>query len=662
MRRLASKTAAFVVGVMACAFCAVTHAEPPSIADFLVRSPAVDFGMSPNGQSLAMLFDDDEHRRIIVLDAHTRQPQHVIPLPDSVKPTWVEWANDERLLVAVLVGEVDRGEYGTYWRAARVLAMDDDGANAVALFENQRSVLRSSYNLAVVTDMLPNDSQHVLMPGVRGGALDLWRVNVYSGAAERVATGSSSTFAWRTDASGAPAFRYDINRRGTVIQIHAPDASGAWRRIAAVREDDLPEFQPVAIGPEPGQSYVLARPDGADRVGVYLYDVHRAEFIETIATHPRVDIAGVFVNPRTSQYLGHFTFDDVYEVHFTDPAMQAHVNALRRHFGADASYSIIDMSDDHRMWILAAAGPSDPGAIYVYDREQTQIEPLAALHPRLVRQELGRSSVVRYQTRDGAQITGYLTLPPGSDDGPHALVLLPHGGPESRDYFMYDRNAQFLATRGYAVFRPNFRGSSGYGRAFAEAGYGEWGGRMQDDLTDAVAHLVATGIADPERVCIMGASYGGYAALAGAAFTPDTYRCAISVAGVSDLSDQAQYVMRVGHEEEQDYIRRSIGDPYDQYSRERLRTRSPEHRVARVRVPVLLLHGDLDGIVPVAQSRDMHHALRRVNADVRYVEVEGEGHSYWSDENETLLYTEVEAFLSRYLPARGAESPVSGQE
>src|SRR5690606_12942613 len=152
------------------------------------------------------------------------------------------------------------------------------------------------------------------------------------------------------------------------------------------------------------------------------------------------------------------------------------------------------------------------------------------------------------------------------------LILMPHGGPEVRDVFMYDRDTQFLATRGYAVFRPNFRGSSGYGRAFAEAGYGEWGGRMQDDLTDAVAHLVSTGVADPERICIVGISYGGYAALAGAAFTPDLYRCAVSIAGISDLVEHARYVIREGDEEERDYIRRSIGDP--RQDRDRLLARS----------------------------------------------------------------------------------------
>jgi dipeptidyl aminopeptidase/acylaminoacyl peptidase len=274
---------------------------------------------------------------------------------------------------------------------------------------------------------------------------------------------------------------------------------------------------------------------------------------------------------------------------------------------------------------------------------------LTALNPSVAAEELGASRVVRYAARDGVEITGYLTLPAGAGDGPHPLILMPHGGPEVRDLFIYDRDAQFLATRGYAVFRPNFRGSSGYGRAFAEAGYGEWGGRMQNDLTDAVAHLVSTGVADPARICIMGYSYGGYAALAGAAFTPDLYRCSISIAGVSDLAEQARYVIREGDAEEGDYIRRSIGDP--RADRARLDARSPALHAESITIPVLLLHGDQDSIVPVQQSRRMERALRNAGRDVSYVETAGEGHPYWSDTNQTRLYTEIETFLARHLRA-----------
>lgn len=649
--------AALAGAVFACLSCLTpAAADPPTIAHFLDSSPLVDFAISPNGARLAVLMQgEDERGRVNVVDAQTRSVQHTIALADNMQPLWVMWANDERLLVAVIVGEFSFSASRITFPAARVIAVDPNGQNMAALFENQSRMLRSNLNLAVVTDILPDDHDHILMPGYRGGDLDLWRVNVYTGAAERVATGGPSTYAWKTDAAGQPSFRFDVNRRGTVITILAPDASGRWRRVATVRQEDLPEFEPVAAGPRPGVHYVLARPEGADRTGVYLYDIQQGQFLETVASDPRVDIAGVFVKPRTSEYLGYFTFDDVYRTYFTDRQIQAHMDGLRRFFGEDASFDIVDMSDDRRMWIVSAQGPSDPGAVYLYDRQQRRIEPLTPLNPAVDADQLGASRVVRYAARDGVEITGYLTLPAGGGAGPHPLILMPHGGPEVRDLFTYDRDAQFLATRGYAVFRPNFRGSSGYGRAFAEAGYGEWGGRMQDDLTDAVAHLVSAGVADPARVCIMGYSYGGYAALAGAAFTPDAYRCAISVAGVSDLVEQARYVIREGEDWEGDYVRRSIGDP--RTDRDRMASRSPALHAANIRIPILLMHGDQDTVVPVDQSRRMERALRRAGRDVRYVAVAGEGHSYWSDAHQTTLYTEIETFLARHLPAAPTAAP-----
>lgn len=645
---LMRKTVFGLASLAVCLLFSFAAAEPPTIADFMAEPAVSDFALSPNGENLAVVAVDGDNRRVSVLAANTREIRHTIQLAENMWPMWVEWANDERLLIAVIIGEFRITSNRITFPSARVLAIDADGENMVVLFENQRSMLRRNLNLAAVTDMLPEDPNHVLMPAVRGGDLDLWKVNVYSGAAERIAVGGPLTVAWRTDADGAPAFRYDVNSRGTVLRIHAPDAEGRWRRIATVRREDLPEFQPVAVGPEPNLNYVLARPEDADRTAVYLYDVHQAAFTEVVASDPRVDVHGVYVNPRTFEYLGYYTFEDVFEARFVDRRIQAHVNGLRGFFGPESSFTIADMSNDGSVWIIAASSPDDPGGLYLYDREQAKVEPLISSRPALISHELGRSSVVRYRARDGVEITGYLTLPPGGGAGPHPLILMPHGGPEVRDVFMYDRDTQFLATRGYAVFRPNFRGSSGYGRAFAEAGYGEWGGRMQDDLTDAVAHLVSTGLADPERICIVGISYGGYAALAGAAFTPDLYRCAVSIAGISDLVEHARYVIREGDDEERDYIRRSIGDP--RQDRDRLIARSPAQHAGAVQVPVLLMHGVEDGIVTVDQSRRMERALRQAGGNVRYVEVDGEGHPYWSDSNQTTMYRELEAFLAEHLP------------
>jgi dipeptidyl aminopeptidase/acylaminoacyl peptidase len=250
--------------------------------------------------------------------------------------------------------------------------------------------------------------------------------------------------------------------------------------------------------------------------------------------------------------------------------------------------------------------------------------------------------------RDGTAITSYLTRPIRGS-GALPLVVMPHGGPEQRDAVEFDPLAQALAAQGWLVLQPNFRGSGGYGKAFAEAGHRQWARRMQDDVTDATTDLVARGIADPRRIAIYGASYGGYAALMGAIVTPDLYRAAVSVAGVSDLADMMAHVRREDGEDAAtyQYWMKSIGDP--KLAREQLNAASPALRAGEIRIPVLLMHGTLDEIVPPRQSQDMKEALERAGRSVRYIEFSGQPHSRWDTAEEIRQMEESIAFLKPLL-------------
>jgi dipeptidyl aminopeptidase/acylaminoacyl peptidase len=230
--------------------------------------------------------------------------------------------------------------------------------------------------------------------------------------------------------------------------------------------------------------------------------------------------------------------------------------------------------------------------------------------------------------------------------GPRPTIVIPHGGPEARDYYGYDAFAQFLASRGYTVVQPNFRGSYGFGRAFADAGRGQWGRLMQDDVTDVLRHLVATGQTDPQRVCVVGASYGGYAALVGAALTPDLFRCAISIAGPSDLPEQILRSSQRGSATRH-YWMRSIGDPGA--NRDALEAISPRHLAAQIRVPVLLIHGEEDDVVEIRQSELMAQAMNR---RARLVRLADEGHIWdeWTRESRLTAFREVETFLREHNP------------
>jgi dipeptidyl aminopeptidase/acylaminoacyl peptidase len=252
-----------------------------------------------------------------------------------------------------------------------------------------------------------------------------------------------------------------------------------------------------------------------------------------------------------------------------------------------------------------------------------------------------------YKARDGLDIPAYITLPPGKPLNKLPLIVMPHGGPDARDRIGFDWMAQFFANRGYAVLQPNFRGSWGYGHKFTDAGQLQWGLKMEDDLTDGVKKLVADGMVDPKRVCIVGASYGGYAALAGATLTPDVYACAISFAGVSDLPKMlAQERARYGKDSQTvSFWTTRIGSPFD--DSEQLRATSPARHADQVRCPVLLLHGEGDTTVPIEQSEIMNDALKSAGKQVEFIRFPGEDHYMNLADTRIRFLKETEAFVKK---------------
>jgi dipeptidyl aminopeptidase/acylaminoacyl peptidase len=285
-----------------------------------------------------------------------------------------------------------------------------------------------------------------------------------------------------------------------------------------------------------------------------------------------------------------------------------------------------------------------------------QIDPLGLAYEALATDRLGSMRRLDFKARDGAPLWAYVTQPPGAPAGPLPLVVLPHGGPEARDHYDFDTLTQFLATRGYVVLQPMFRGSSGLGRKFAQAGYGQWGGLMHQDVMDAMKALIAEGGIDARRVCMVGGSYGGYEALWAAAAEPGLFRCAVSIDGLGDLAGDMAWEKRFGRDSPRyQYWLKSIGDP--DKDRAGLQARSPIARARDWATPVLLIHGDKDDNVPVEQSRRLKAALDTAGKPVRYLEVKGMGHGPATDDEVTRVYGEIESFLALHLGPTPA-SPV----
>lgn len=329
------------------------------------------------------------------------------------------------------------------------------------------------------------------------------------------------------------------------------------------------------------------------------------------------------------------------------------VHAVLSRAFKDRHVSLHDWSSDRGRFIVRVDGPGAPPAWLLFDKAGRALSPLGEAYPELEGVALGPTRWITYTARDGLEIGAYLTLPPAELGAARApLVVLPHGGPGSRDEFAFDFLVQSLASRGYAVLRPQFRGSKGFGRAFYEAGRAEWGGKMQTDLLDAIAAVTPLAEVDAERACIVGWSFGGYAALAGVSLHPGRYRCAASIAGISDLKLLlAQQGGVYGRESASFHaLRRMLGR--NGPNSPELVTTSPLRQVANINVPVLLVHGEQDTIVEPVQSAVLAAALKAQGGAVEHLVLSGDDHYLRRPQSRSRLLTALEGFLAEHLPVR----------
>jgi dipeptidyl aminopeptidase/acylaminoacyl peptidase len=386
-----------------------------------------------------------------------------------------------------------------------------------------------------------------------------------------------------------------------------------------------------------GRLIVMQRADdAAGRFGLYVMSAENGAIERPLYTHASLDVLSARVDPYTNRVIGAVVGPE--EIVWFDREIRARQAELDDAFRGESPY-IVSWSQDRSRWVVSTDRPDHAPAYYLFDSKAGTANQFASTYEVLDRAKLPRRAPYSYRARDGVEIPGYLTRPVDAQ-GPVPLVLLPHGGPAAQDVAGFDWLAHALASRGYAVLQPNFRGSGGYGQQWEKAGHGQWGiGVMQHDLTDGVAAVIAAGIADPERVCIVGASYGGYAALAGAAFTPELYRCAAAIAGVADLREMLGFEKGTAGQASAavSYWRQAMGVEDAESPTAHLNAASPAQHAERVQAAVLLIHGRDDTVVPITQSRTMERALTAAGKSVQLVELEGEDH--WLSSPATRLQT-----------------------
>ena len=371
---------------------------------------------------------------------------------------------------------------------------------------------------------------------------------------------------------------------------------------------------------------------------------------EVIFEHPEVDISHTFGSVFTPGMPGGVVYYmDFQHTHFLTQEAEDFFTKAYSLLPENTMISITGISDDLKIATISARSDVNRGQTFLFDREAGTLELLSDTN-FAPPEHMAQMKPISYTARDGVTIPGYLTLPVGVDPVNLPVVVIPHGGPHTRDYWagFFDW-VQFLANRGYAVFQPNFRGSTGYGRAFMEAGFQEWGLLMQDDKTDGVLWLIEEGIADPDRIAIFGASYGGYAALAGAAFTPDLYAASVSLVGVSNIFTWIESIPPLW-EPIRELLHERVGHPEDDY--DRLRATSPVFHVENIIAPLFIAHGANDVRVTLNETTQMVEALQALGVEVEYMIFEDEGHGMVFEHNNFEFFTKLEAFLAEHLGGR----------
>lgn len=630
--------------------------QPISVQSFTRGAAIWSATLSPDGSAVAAIQESSHGDVLTIIDWRTRGAR-ILQLARrdlSLRLDWVAWKNDNRVIFSLTQEPVLRGERVVTPGSTRVYASNRDGSNLTMMFSGEMSRRVRGYAPVVVIDLLRDDEDEILLATYAQHGYTIYRANVMTGRATNIVDYADwDTVAMYVDGNAYPVFRVDALTDNSGYRMYRRGANERdWTVAHEIRRAVTSEnrsFSPIGAGPGRNQIYVAARSEGQEFQSIYLYDTGTGELGAPIFQHESADAAVIWLDENDHSVVVGCGEAQRWQCRGLRPDRQALLDALHRHLPAEADIALQSVTEDQRYWLVSAHAPRIPDSYYVYDQQADAISFLASTQPHLSVEALAPSRVIEYTSRDGTRLWGYLTEAPGGGQRP--LVVLPHGGPEARDSYEYDFLVQFLAWRGYAVFQPNFRGSEGSGRSFAQAGHRQWGKRMQDDITDGVRHLTQTGAVDGNRVCIVGASYGGYAALAGVALTPDLYRCAVSIAGVSDL------VEMLNHERGSEgrgsaaysYWARVIGDP--SADRDALNAVSPARQVQNIRAPVLLIHGEIDGVVPVEQSERMRDALNGAGRQTQLIEIEDEGHFWgnWSRENRQRLLEETDRFLAQHL-------------
>jgi dipeptidyl aminopeptidase/acylaminoacyl peptidase len=550
-----------------------------------------------------------------------------------------------------VTSETARDIGGYFWKGERIVFVKDFGGDenfhvvSVSLDGTQMDLTPGDKVKADVVDMLEDDDAHLILSHNRRdeSVFDVFRIDIATGAETMLAQNPGNVTTWHTDHDG---------------KLRAAGTSDGVNTSLLYREREGQDFTPIlttsfkeAVQPLfftfDNRKLYVASNRGRDKAAIFEFDPATAREGALLVESPEADVEALFYSRKRKVLTSARWVTSKVQRKFFD----AHTEAMYRDIEARLpgyEVTLTSSNKDEDKFIVAAMSDRTPGKRYLYDSNARTLELLADIAPWLPEAQLSPMQPIVFEARDGLAIHGYLTLPQGREPRNLPVVVNVHGGPWARDVWGFNPEVQFLANRGYAVLQVNFRGSTGYGRKFWEASFREWGRKMQDDLTDGVQWLIAQGVADPSRVAIYGGSYGGYATLAGLAFTPELYAAGVDYVGVSNLLTFMKSIPPYW-KPFLAMLQEMVGDM--EKDEAMLRAASPVFSADRIKSPLLIAQGAKDPRVVKSESDQMVDAMRKRGVEVEYIVKDNEGHGFRNEENRFEFYEAMERFLAKHIGA-----------
>lgn len=610
-------------------------------AEAFARLPFIEHAsISPNGEFLAglMAHKGEQMMVVVAVDPAMRKGVVRLAIPNNSELESISWAND-RYVLANLTAQLGIDEYKFY--VARMVAIDRLSGKAVPILPDLKG-----QNTANVIWIPPNGRDEILVAGqasIYGNVAGFWpsvyRVNLKSGRGRLVQLGREGVWDWGADHNGTIRIGFGFDDfKGTGNLLYRRFDGRNLNTVERAARVDFERLK-VPLRFLPDSDMALALDENADGQTIVVErDMLTQTNVGTRYEYEGFDVLGAVLSRDRSRIMGLRTNDSKNPMRWLDDKLKLAQTTLDQ-ATPNSRAEIVSFSRDRTRMLALFKTPDSPGLMYFYDSRKGTLNRLAALNRAMDNRRLAKAKYIDYDARDGLEIQAVLTLPKDREPKNLPLIVMPHGGPWAHDTLRYDYWSQFLADRGYAVIQPNFRGSTGYGNAFQRKGNGELGFAMQDDLTDGLNHLVREGIADPKRVCIVGGSYGGYAAMWGIVRDPEQYRCAISIAGVAKLREQ---VNDFGGRTSKRIWRRMTPD-FDAVS--------PVNFVDKIQAPLLLIHGRKDVTVEHEQSEIMDRAMRKAKKKVDFVSLKNADHYFTREPDRLELLQSIERFLAEHNPA-----------